>query len=258
MEDALTPFVWVAISLPILVIMQRWIHRHLRGVMLLLTGRSNFALILYFLVLFPGVLLHEISHWLTAGLVGVRTGGFSVWPREYEDGVQLGYVEYYRDGKLGPIRESLIGGAPLIYGTVAVVLIGNHIFDLPTVTTLIQTASIDTLFEAIRQLFTANDALLWLYLLFAISNAMLPSPSDRRAWPGFLLILLIVVALLYLLDLTPLLVDSLTGPIARLFGYLGLAFTITIILDFVVIILLTLAEWVLMMLTGRQINYSSS
>ena len=119
------PFIWVALTLPILLFLQRWIHRHLHGVAFLLTGNKNWAVVLYAIILFPGVLLHEFSHWLTATLLGVRTGSFSVLPRTKSDGsVQLGYVEYYKTSSVGPIRESLIGSAPLVTGTAVILLIG--------------------------------------------------------------------------------------------------------------------------------------
>ncbi|HQF71783.1 MAG TPA: hypothetical protein PLH39_10945, partial [Promineifilum sp.] len=117
MNDPWMPFLAAAVALVLLVFLQRWIHAHLHGVSLLLTGRAELALVVYAIILFPGVLLHEASHWLSATLLGVRTGGVSLLPRRQPDGtLQLGYVEYYRGRTLDPLRESLIGGAPLIAG----------------------------------------------------------------------------------------------------------------------------------------------
>lgn len=114
----LMPFIWVTLAFIILLILQRWIHAHLHGLSLLITGQPQYAVILYAIVLLPGVLLHEVSHWVAASLLGVRTGKLSLFPRVQPDGtIQLGYVEYYKGRTLGPIRESLIGGAPLISGT---------------------------------------------------------------------------------------------------------------------------------------------
>ena len=88
------PLLWVLVSIPVLLLLQRWIHAHLHGLSLLLTGKPERAVYIYALVLFPGVLLHELSHWLAATLLGVRAGRFSVMPRHRPDGtIQLGYVE---------------------------------------------------------------------------------------------------------------------------------------------------------------------
>jgi len=91
MNDSLMPFIWVAISLLVLMILQRWIQTHLHGISLLFTGKPERAVLLYAIILFPGVLLHELSHWVTAKLLSVRTGSFSVIPRQKADGsIQLG------------------------------------------------------------------------------------------------------------------------------------------------------------------------
>ena len=256
MPSTFTPYLWVTLSLPLLILLQRWIHRHLRGIALLITGSRSHSLMLYAFVLLPGVFLHELSHWLTAGLLGVRTGRFSLWPQEDASGVQLGYVEYYRDARLGFFRESLIGGAPLIYGVIAILLICFRIFDLPALTALIQVARLDYLVATWSQLLNTPDLFLWLYLLFAISNAMMPSPSDRRAWPGFFLFMLVAVVVFFLLDLTPILMSSLTeGWLAKVALALATAFTITIVLDVVAMLFLLVLELVLSRLRGQYVRY---
>lgn len=256
MDDALMPFLWLAITLPLLLALQRWIHRHLRGVAYLLTGRMNWAVLIYAIILFPGVLLHELSHLISARLLGVRTGSISLIPQAQPDGtIRLGYVEYYKGKSLGPIRESIIGGAPLITGTAVVLLIGLNIFDVGNVTSAIQSGSVDRLSSALSRIFTTPDFLVWLYLIFAISNAMMPSPSDRRAWPAFLLLLAAVVLILYGLDLSHLLVDGLRGPVATLFGYLALAFSLAIGVDIVVVFVIYALEGLISRLKGVELVY---
>jgi hypothetical protein len=226
MSTSLMPFLWVAVSLPVLLLLQRWIHSHLHGVSLLATGRPEWAVIVYAIVLFPGVLLHELSHWLVATLLGVRTGNFSLLPRRQPNGtLQLGYVEYYKGRTLGPIRESLIGGAPLFTGTALILLVGFHIFGVTGLAAAVQTGDIDIMAAALTELFQTPYILLWIYLIFAVSNAMLPSRSDRRAWRAFVLLMIVAGVVLYFLGLQQLLVDGLAGPVATVFGYLGTAFS---------------------------------
>jgi hypothetical protein len=61
MNIDLMPFIWVAITLPILSLLGRWIHRHVHGLAILITSNRSWAVILYAMVLFPGVLLHELA-----------------------------------------------------------------------------------------------------------------------------------------------------------------------------------------------------
>lgn len=253
------PFAWVALALPILWVLQRWIHRHLHGVAFLLTGNKNWAIVLYALILFPGVLLHELSHWLTATLLGVRTGSLSILPRPKSDGsVQLGYVEYYKTKGLGPIRESLIGSAPLVTGTLAVLLIGLQIFDMPTLVDALQSGDSDTLAQALSTLFATGDFLLWLYLLFAISNAMMPSASDRRAWPAFALVMILFAVVMYFLGLQGLVLNELAQPAATAFGYIGLAFSLAIGVDLFFIMLIYVLESLISRLKGVDLVYGGA
>lgn len=253
------PFAWVALALPILWVLQRWIHRHLHGVAFLLTGNKNWAIVLYALILFPGVLLHELSHWLTATLLGVRTGSLSILPRPKSDGsVQLGYVEYYKTKGLGPVRESLIGSAPLVTGTLAVLLIGLQIFDMPTLVDALQSGDSDTLAQALSTLFATGDFLLWLYLLFAISNAMMPSASDRRAWPAFALVMILFAVVMYFLGLQGLVLNELAQPAATAFGYIGLAFSLAIGVDLFFIMLIYVLESLISRLKGVDLVYGGA
>jgi len=259
MDSSLMPFIWVALALPCLYFLQRWIHRHLHGVALLLTGNTQWAVILYAIVLFPGVLLHELSHWITAKLLGVRTGKFSLLPRNMAGGsVQLGYVEYYKTSKVGPIRESIIGSAPLISGTAVVILIAFKIFDIPALSADIVSGDIELLSNALLELFKTPDILIWLYLLFAISNAMMPSSSDRRAWPAFAVIMVVFAVVLYFLGLADVFVDLLIGPAATVFGYLGLAYSLVIGVDIFFIFLIYIIESLVGRIKGVDVVYGSN
>ncbi len=259
MSDALMPFVWVAIAFPILMVLNRWIHTHLHGVSLLLTGSPSRAVYLYALVLFPGVALHELSHWVTAKLLGVRTAGFSLLPQRKPDGsVQLGYVEYYKGKDLGPIRESLIGGAPLIAGTAVILLISFYVFDITSLGVALQSGDFEVLSYALEDLFKVRFILLWVYLLFAIGNAMLPSPSDRRAWPAFLLLMAALALILVLLGWADPVVDRLAGPAARVFGYLGIAFSVVIGVDLFFMLIIWIAEYLISRIRGVSVVYGST
>ncbi len=256
MPPVATTLVWVALTLPALLLVQRWIHRHLRGVTLLLAGNEQAAVTIYALILFPGVLLHELSHWLCAKLLGVRTAGLSLRPTVHENGsLQLGYVEYFRDRRLDPVRESLIGAAPLIAGVALITLIGYQIFDLNQLATTLGNSAEGRLTLVWRHILQTQDVFLWLYVLFAVSNAMLPSPSDRRAWPGFLLVAGGVTAVLYLFGWQDWLALRMAGPLTTLLGYVGFAFSLTIGLDILFALLISLIEWGLGRLKGVRVMY---
>ncbi len=256
MNQTLVPILWVAMALPALLLIQRWIHQHLHGMSLLATGKAERAVALYALILLPGVLLHELSHWLMATFVGVRTGSFSLIPRAQADGsVQLGYVEYYKGRALGPIRESLIGGAPLMAGTAVILLIGFRVFGVADLATAVQSGNVDSLAAALDQLFQTNDFLVWLYLLFAVGNAMMPSRSDRRAWPAFLLLLGGMAVLLAVLGIGDVIFAGAANLAATIFGYLGLAFSMIIAVDILFVLVIVAVEELLSRIRGSEVVY---
>ena len=118
----LLTWLWLLLSIPPLLFLRRWISRHTQIILLLLTRNDEMAMLLNQLVFLPGVLLHELSHWLMARILGARTISISVWPDRQDDGsLRLGYVQTER---VDFVREALIGVAPLLAGSALVVLIG--------------------------------------------------------------------------------------------------------------------------------------
>jgi hypothetical protein len=263
MLDNFMPVIWAALAFILVLFMQRWIHRHLRGVTLLITGSVNWSVLIYAMVLLPGVFLHELSHWLTANVLGVRTGRFSIIPRQQKDGsVQLGYVEFYKDYTVGPIREALIGGAPLFFGIGAILLIGYFVFGVTDLATVAMTGNVDALSLVLQEIFATQDFWLWLYIIFAISNAMMPSASDRQAWPAFFLItavaIVLFVGLFYLFGLTGMLFDSLAGPFTTVFSYLALAFSMTIAVNLLFMLFIGGLEYLVGRLRGMHVVYGQA
>ena len=69
-----------------LYFLQHRLHFEIQATFMLLTHRAEIALALFSLLFFPGVFLHETSHYLLARLLGVRTGHFSLLPEPLPDG----------------------------------------------------------------------------------------------------------------------------------------------------------------------------
>jgi hypothetical protein len=156
------------------------LQRQTQAVFLLLTRRADIAIVLFSLLFFPGVLLHETSHYLMAHLLGVRTGRFSLLPRPVGQGrLRLGYVETTATDWL---RDALIGVAPLLLGGAFVAYAG--VVQLGLVAVWEQWARLGPpgSWQAFETIYAQPDFWIWFYLTFAISSTMLPSASDRRAW----------------------------------------------------------------------------
>lgn len=172
--------VWFAALLLCLTIIQRALHFEIQAVFLLLTRRVEIALALFSLLFFPGVLLHELSHFLMALALGVRTGSFSLLPQPLPDGrLRLGYVETQATDM---VRDALIGTAPLIAGSAFVVYAGLLQMGLPRLWESWLAGGWQASLDSMAGLPGQPDFWLWFYLIFTVSSTMLPSRSDRRAW----------------------------------------------------------------------------
>jgi len=243
---------WFIVSLVLLVNVTRWIHRHMHGMALLLTGSHDMALILYALPLLPGVLLHEASHWLMALVLRVRTDGLTIIPqRDARGRVTLGSVMVER---VDPVRASLIGAAPLLFGCGAVLLIGQKVFGISDLGDVLLTGEGPAIAEALGRLFATPDAWLWLYLLFALSNAMLPSASDRETWPPVIVFIVGVVILALVVNQGQML-ETLAGPLNAGLTWLTAAFVITLAINLPVMALLALFERGAGSVSGKRVYY---
>jgi hypothetical protein len=243
---------WFLLALIALVVVQRWIHQHLHGVALLLTGQPDMAIVLYALPLLPGVALHELSHALMATILRVRSMGFTIIPRRQADGhVRLGAVQVEQ---VDVIRLSLIGLAPLLFGSAAVLLIIRFAFGVSGLGDAIRTHDPSIMFAALSGSLRVPDAWLWLYLLFAISNAMMPSESDRSTWPPVIALIVIVLALVVITGLGSIL-SSIGPALDDGLAALAAAFTITLIVDLPFVFLIWLFERTIGNLKGQRVYY---
>jgi hypothetical protein len=191
----LSGLVWFIFMLVPLIVLQRLLHREIQAVFLILTRDPRVTMGIFSLLFLPGVFLHELSHFVVAKILGVRTGKFSLFPKSLPDGrLQLGYVETARSDA---VRDSLIGAAPLIVGTLFVAYVAIYHLQMRVLWDAFRNGQFDLLWLGIRALPRVQDFYLWFYLAFAISSTMMPSESDRHAW----LELLISVGVLVLIAL---------------------------------------------------------
>lgn len=175
-----TGLLWFIIMLLPLAVLQRLLHREIQAVILITTRNPPLTVGLFSILFLPGVVLHEFSHFIMAKVLGVKTGGFSVIPRPLPDGrLQLGYVE---TTKSDVVRDSLIGAAPLIAGSLFVAYTGTYHLHLNSLWIVLRNAQFDLFWMGLGVLPQVKDFYLWFYLIFTISSTMMPSESDRHAW----------------------------------------------------------------------------
>jgi hypothetical protein len=248
-----TPLAWLIVTLVPLLFMKRWINQHIQGLGMLLTGDNEAVMFLYFVLLLPGILIHELSHWLTAKLLGVRTGKITLWPSKRQGNqMRMGSVSI---AHADPLRSSLIGVAPLISGCLTILIIGQLVLGLGDLGEILRNREWEQVGESILAHVRAPDFWLWLYLIFAISNAMLPSETDREPWKPVLLFMGLAALISYVAGWAHAVPEPVANASMIALSYLAYAFSLTVVVDVVFISIMAVLETLVSRLTGKRVKY---
>lgn len=242
---------WLLATLLLLVIMQRSLHREIQAVFLILTRRSGVTQAVFALIFFPGVFLHELSHFLMAKLLGVETGEFSLFPQAQPDGkLRLGYVETASGGF---IRDALVGAAPLVTGSLFVAYAAIYQLRLLPLWDFIRLAEWNGFWAGLMALPKIPDFWLWFYLTFTVSSTMMPSASDRHAWLPLGLLVGILVGVAVLAGAGPWMLDNLATPFNSFLQALALIFGLSGVIHGLTILPFLLLHRILARLTGVDV-----
>lgn len=243
---------WLVVALVVFIFLQRSLHREIQAFFLLLTRREGVTQVIFALIFFPGVLLHESSHFLMAKLLGVQTGRFSLIPQVQPDGkLRLGYVETASGGF---IRDALVGAAPLVTGSLFVAFAGIFRMQLLPLWDLLRSQDWNGFWSMLKAVPGTQDFWLWFYLTFTISSTMMPSASDRQSWIPLGLLVVGLLGVAILAGAGTWMLANLASPFNQFLRSLALIFTLSGILHLILILPFLLLHKVLARFTGVDIR----
>lgn len=219
---------------------------------MILTRRPGVTQAIFALIFFPGVCLHELSHFLVAKLLGVQTGKFSLIPQAQPNGkLRLGYVETASGGF---IRDALIGAAPLVTGSLFVAYAAIYPLHLLPLWDFIRLAEWNGFWAGLATLPKTPDFWLWFYLTFTISSTMMPSASDRHAWLPLGLLVGALVGVAVFAGAGPWMLENLAPPFNSFLRALALIFGMSGVLHALLILPSWLLHRILTRLTGVDVS----
>ncbi len=152
-------------------------------------GGSVLGRVAFYLLVFPGVVLHECAHFLACLLTGTRVVRFAPFsPGRSNDGrLVLGYVRHER--RAFPVG-AIIGLAPVLLNPLGLLVVTA----LLTPITLQQVANpsveivVDGIFASRFLTDTPLLAVIWAYLSLSLALGSVPSREDLSSLPVLLLI----------------------------------------------------------------------
>lgn len=250
--DQLAGFLWFILTLLPLIVLQRLLHREIQAVFLILTRDAGLTMGIFSLIFLPGVFLHELSHFLMAKILRVPTGRFSIFPRALPDGrLQLGYVETMRSDI---VRDSLIGAAPLIAGTLAVAYVALYRLDMRVLWDTFRNGQFTLFWLGLSALPRVNDFVLWFYLTFAISSTMMPSESDRHAWLDLIIAVGILFSVTLLFGAGPWMLDNVAPLVSHFLSSVAVIFGLSAVVHAILILPTALIHKLLARVTGVDVR----
>lgn len=139
---------------------------------MLITKSQKSAIWILSILFLPGVIIHELAHLFTAGILFVPTGEIEFLPQIREGSVKLGSVSI---AKTDIIRRFLIGVAPIIVGLSLLLAVFIYFapFALPF----------------------SWKTIVFLYVLFEIGNTMFSSKKDLEGALILVILLLLLIVL---------------------------------------------------------------
>jgi hypothetical protein len=221
-----------------------WMSRSAQMAVLRLTRSVNAAITAYYLLLLPGILLHEASHLVAARLLHLRVGKFSLGPKRHGKYVELGSVQVASGGAL---RDSIVGLAPFISGSLVLVAVGIGIFGIQAFGQIGSQAGWKGWLDFALQLLHVPDFWLWAYLVFVVSNAMIPSSADRRPWASLAIYLGCALIVAYFAGFVRVPAPSVLPWISGALHMLTLAFAVTLAVDLLAALVLAAVNALLSM-----------
>jgi len=151
------------------------------------------------------------------------------------------------------IRDSLIGAAPLIIGTLFVAYAAIYQLEMRVLWDVLRDGKFNLFWMGIRALPNVQDFYLWLYLTFAVSSMMMPSESDRHAWLELVISVGVLFSIALLIGAGPWMLDNVAPFVSSFLSSVAVIFGLSSVVHIVLVLPTALAHKLLARATGVDV-----
>lgn len=222
--------------------MERWLQQHIFKVGWLLTKDFRTTTVLYYVFFLPGVLLHEVSLWLVAGLLNVRADRAAQFPQPQEiPELRLNFVRV--SPRATKWKLAIIELAPALAGITVVAIIATSVLDIAPALGVMRTGQLEDVGAGFRLLTSKADFWLWTYVLLTVANTMSPKFTSRESLVRPIAIALAVaVAVIFALGIAQDAVAAFSTAFTQVVDVLAAVFGVTVIVNAAAIFVLAVIE----------------
>ncbi len=254
--DILGPWILLIMLVVPLLYVEKFIHQHIYGIGYLITKDKEQATTFYYLIFFPGVFLHEFIQYFVAGILNVPIKKLEPRPQKQDNGtLRFDFVTIQKTDRW---RAAIIGGTPFLIACGIMWTISTSILDLHLIPEAFATGEIIEVANTFNNLRNTPDFWLWMYLLFTISNGMIPTKEDREGWSFIVLAIGAVSAFFLFLGLDNVIVETYQGPVMHGLAMVNTALAILLFIDIGAVLMLGVVEDTLERIRGEKMDYSGS
>lgn len=224
----------------ILFLTSRFLFKSLFLLFYRLTKSRRVAVYLLSFLFFPGVVVHELSHVLAAGILFVPVGHVDFIPHIHDSEVKLGSVEIQKTDFL---RRFFVGVAPVLVGFSIIIILVYFLIHYGSLTQILPVGG-----QVMEPFWLRILVYLGIvYLLFVIGNTMF---SSKRDMEGALELIIIAALLVIILNFAKFDIFGLINNVASVKVVANSIKTIDVLLAIPVVI--NIAFSLLLFFVGRR------
>lgn len=213
------------LELAILFFLSGFFINSIFNIVLKLTKSKFLSVYLIFILFLPGVLVHELSHYIFAKILRVGAGNIRLLPELFEGDLRLGSIDVAETDLL---RRTIIGISPLISGTL--IIVGLPLFFL---------------ISDNSRTVTYPQIFIFLFVVFEIGNTMFSSRKDMQGVGKLIILTVLLFVCLHTIGISVLAFVGpifLSGKIMNFIKTSSVFLSIPLVLDLILVILVRLIQ----------------